>query len=50
MTKSYTTSARVWSMVRAGSAAVGQPTTRAGTPATVQPDGTGFSTTEPDAT
>ena len=35
---------------RAGSAPVGQLTRRAGTPATVQPDGTAFSTTEPDAT
>ena len=50
MTKSYTTSASVWSIVRAGSAFVGQLTSRAGTPATVQPDGTAFSTTEPDAT
>ena len=31
-------------MVRAGVASVGQLTTRAGTPATVQPAGTGFST------
>ena len=40
----------VWSMVRAGVASVGQLTSRAGTPATVQPAGTGYSTTEPDAT
>ena len=37
-------------MVRAGSSQVGQLTSRAGTPAAVQPDGTSFSTTEPEAT
>lgn len=37
-------------IVRAGVASVGQLTSRAGTPATVQCGGTDFSTTEPDAT
>ena len=36
-------------MVLAGSSQVGQLTSRAGTPAAVQPAGTGFSTTEPAA-
>ncbi len=36
-------------MVRAGSSPAGQLTSRAGTPAAVQPEGTGFSTTEPEA-
>ena len=43
-------SARIWSIVRAGSAQPASPTTRAGTPATVVLCGTGDSTTEPDAT
>ena len=36
-------------MLRAGSSQVGQLTSLAGTPAAVQPAGTGFSTTEPEA-